>query len=96
MRDSSVTNRMWQTQGRIGERGKRRKGLILQKAAWACGEELYDCHLTIDGALSEHIMKRAEYVCLRLWDLGAARRNGSFYFIGKTVLQDWHFFKKCA
>lgn len=35
-------------------KGRAPKGLIsLRRAAWACNEELYDCHLGLDGALSK-------------------------------------------
>lgn len=56
---------MWKAQKMVGEGGERRKGLrTLDEAAWAYGEEPYDCHLVIDGVLSKN--EDNGHVCLIL------------------------------
>lgn len=45
---------MLQEQERAMERKPCRKSDFLRNLSWACSEELYDCHLEIDGALSRN------------------------------------------
>ena len=44
---------------RKGEDAERGDGLKVE--SWACSEELYDCHLVLDGALSYIIRTESMY-----------------------------------